>query len=238
MTRATITRIVTRIAYARNGNAHNPTKYHAWAIAVDGKPEGQASTLAKAKAILRDDYGVTEFEIVRPDAAKVVVAEILAEVPAVEGVTLTVSGDRYAMQGPTGGHSLAIDVTDRARLLAHWQGFLANTLRARYTIEREVNADSSFVRFVVLDNGRGILSCQTRAAAQAHVDHLVAQAEADAAEDAREAAMHREYQEGWDAFYERSGAVCPYAGGVCAKAWDEGYMAAARNARENRALGV
>lgn len=154
---ATITRIVTRTAYARNGNAHNPTKYYAWAIAVDGKSEGQAATLAKAKAILRDDYGVTEFEIVRPDAAA------------------PVTPDAY----------------------------IADVKASVAELAAKVAADP-----------------------------------ADAAEDAREAAMHREYQEGWDAFYERSGAVCPYAGGVCAKAWDEGYMAAARNARENRAMGL
>lgn len=121
-----------------------------------------------------------------------IVAGVLAEVPAVEGVTLTVRGGRFAMEGPTGLHTLAIDVCDRARLLAHWQGFLANTARE---------------------------------AAEA---------------EAREAAMHREYQEGWDAFHAHDGAVNPHANPCSAagNAWEQGWMAAARNARENRAMGL
>lgn len=64
-TATTIERFVTRTAYARNGNAHNPTKYYAWRCIVGGKDVGHQATLAKAKDFLREEFGITRFEIVR-----------------------------------------------------------------------------------------------------------------------------------------------------------------------------
>ena len=37
--------------------------------------------------------------------------------------SLTVSGDRFVMTGPSGTHSLAVGYTDRTRLNAHWKTF-------------------------------------------------------------------------------------------------------------------
>lgn len=35
-----IEKVVTRTAYARNGNAHRPTQYYAWTVTIDGKLYG------------------------------------------------------------------------------------------------------------------------------------------------------------------------------------------------------
>jgi hypothetical protein len=50
--------------------------------------------------------------------------------------------------------------------------------------------------------------------------------------------LHGWYQEGWDAFYDgSSGATNPY-GNIAGDAWEEGWMAARRNDRECREMGV
>ena len=64
-TTATIERFVTREAYARNGNAHNPTKYNAWRCIVGGKVVGQQASLEKAKDFLREEFGITEITVDR-----------------------------------------------------------------------------------------------------------------------------------------------------------------------------
>lgn len=35
-----VTKYIRGEAYARNGNAHRPTKYFGWAVALDGRPYG------------------------------------------------------------------------------------------------------------------------------------------------------------------------------------------------------
>lgn len=39
------------------------------------------------------------------------------------GVKLSVQGDEFVMEGPTGRHTLATSVTNDERLAAHWEGF-------------------------------------------------------------------------------------------------------------------
>ena len=58
---AIIRRIVDRVAYARNGNAHNPTIIYRWSCASGPS----FRTLREAKQALRDDFGVTTFVIER-----------------------------------------------------------------------------------------------------------------------------------------------------------------------------
>lgn len=38
--------------------------------------------------------------------------------------SLAIEGDRYVFNGPSGRHSLAVSVTDEARLDAHWDGYV------------------------------------------------------------------------------------------------------------------
>ncbi len=52
---------------------------------------------------------------------------LLRSADAKRGVcTLSIEGDRYVFEGPTGRHSLDIDSTDEARLDAHWDGYVEN----------------------------------------------------------------------------------------------------------------
>lgn len=51
----TITRYHFGTAYARSGNAHNPTRYYRWGTAVDGKTcTLSAGTRREAIAVARD----------------------------------------------------------------------------------------------------------------------------------------------------------------------------------------
>jgi hypothetical protein len=56
-----ITRYIDRIAYARNGNASNPTVYYRWRC----RAGGYFRTLRAAKQAMAEDFGVTDFQIVR-----------------------------------------------------------------------------------------------------------------------------------------------------------------------------
>jgi hypothetical protein len=53
----TIEKVVSRIAYARNGNAHNPTTYYEWILKMDGRLMDRFISLRDAKAAAKsDDY--------------------------------------------------------------------------------------------------------------------------------------------------------------------------------------
>ena len=59
----TVTRRLIRTAYPRNGNVHNPTKYYAWDVTVNGRVMFIARTMREAKAMLPamvDEYTATE----------------------------------------------------------------------------------------------------------------------------------------------------------------------------------
>lgn len=43
------------------------------------------------------------------------------------GIKLSVQGDSFVMEGPTGRHEIAVSVTSDARLSAHWEGFKRET---------------------------------------------------------------------------------------------------------------
>jgi len=50
----TITKWITGYAYARNGNAHNPTPRVRWMVTDQSRLVGGAATLREAKEIARD----------------------------------------------------------------------------------------------------------------------------------------------------------------------------------------
>jgi hypothetical protein len=52
-------------------------------------------------------------------------ADLFAEqrIRAELGVELSVQGDSFVMEGPSGRHELAVSMTDDRRLSAHWEGF-------------------------------------------------------------------------------------------------------------------
>ena len=45
-----ITRVLHSVAYARNGNAHRPTRYYRWRLTVGGEYQGQFLTRKAAAA--------------------------------------------------------------------------------------------------------------------------------------------------------------------------------------------
>lgn len=63
----TISRLHTGTAYARNGNAHNPTEYFRWDMAIDGEPylsacRSRTEAYEHARCRIRDlgDYVCTD----------------------------------------------------------------------------------------------------------------------------------------------------------------------------------
>jgi hypothetical protein len=55
----TVERIVERYAYARNGNAHNPSPYYLYVALVDGKPATNGSSRQKFVVEVATDYITT-----------------------------------------------------------------------------------------------------------------------------------------------------------------------------------
>ena len=64
-------------------------------------------------------------------AAEQIIQDVAVETNvAAYGVALRIDGDCYAIEGETGRHTLDFGSTDRARLLAHVQGFIARQPKA------------------------------------------------------------------------------------------------------------
>jgi hypothetical protein len=47
----TVERVLDRYAYARNGNAHNPTPYYIWTVSYKGRRVGSQHSLKDAKSL-------------------------------------------------------------------------------------------------------------------------------------------------------------------------------------------